>query len=150
MSEPQLTTHEQALYLYALRLLPGIGPQTLLALAKKLIEGRNVSLLSTIPGMSAEELSSIFGHSLAQKVCTAIGGRWGKSYLSAQSMIDQHIEMGIRLLPITSDEYPTAPADQRCAGHPLRERGYFCINRCMPSPSLARANQHNVVLKQHG
>src|SRR5579883_598563 len=106
MSELQLTTHEQARYLYALRLLPGIGPQTVLALAKKLIEDRKVSLLPTIADMPAEELRSIFGPSLAQKVRVAIAGQWEKSCLSAQSMIDQHLEKGIHPLPITSGEYP--------------------------------------------
>ncbi len=106
MSELQLTTHEQAHYLYALRLLPGIGPQSVLVLSKKLIKDGKVSLLPTIPHMSAEELRSIFGLSLAQKLRATIDGLWEECYRAALSMIDQHLEKGIHPLPITSNEYP--------------------------------------------
>jgi DNA processing protein len=91
---------EQAIYLFALGLLTGIGPQNVLAIARAFPQ------LQTIPQLSPAELKEHLGHTLAQKLRKGLTEQWKSVFPTAERAIDQHLAKNILPLPLTSDEYP--------------------------------------------
>src|SRR5262245_3509635 len=91
---------EQAIYLSALRLLTGIGPKNVLAIARAFPQ------LQTISKLSQAELKENLGHTLAQKLRKGLIEQWKSVFPTAEKAIDQHLAKNILPLPFTSDEYP--------------------------------------------
>ena len=94
------TPREQAIYLFALRLIAGIGPKNVLAIA------RTFPQLQIIPELSLTELKGKLGDALAQKLHKGLTEQWKSVFPTAEKAIDQHLAKKVQPLPITSDEYP--------------------------------------------
>src|ERR1700730_534468 len=96
----QLEFQEQAVYVYALSMLPEIGKASLLSILKAF------PLVQILHDLPFEELKKELGSRVALKLRTGLDSQWKQVFPAAQKLIDLHIEKGIDPLPYTSDEYP--------------------------------------------
>jgi DNA processing protein len=91
---------EQAIYLYALGTLRGLGPKSILKIARAFPQ------VQYIPELSQEELAATLGNSLAEKLAAGFQSAWQEHVHNAQRAIQHHLDKGIVPLPITSQDYP--------------------------------------------
>jgi DNA processing protein len=91
---------ENAVYLYALSLLKGVGPQTLLRIT------RSYPSAEALTQASLEELHQSFDRKLAEYLHQTLENHWPSAVNTAREVIQKHVDKGVIPLPITSEKYP--------------------------------------------
>src|SRR5438445_13696751 len=92
---------ENAVYLYALGLLKGVGSQTLLRIT------RSYPSSEALTRASLEELHHSLDHKLADYLHQNLENQWPDAVNTAREAIHRHIDKGVIPIPITSENYPT-------------------------------------------
>jgi DNA processing protein len=96
----KMDLEENAVYLYALGLLKGVGLQTLLRII------RSYPSSEALTRASLEELHHSLDRKLAEYLHQNLENQWPDAVNTAREAIQRHIDKGVTPIPVTSEKYP--------------------------------------------